>query len=656
VDPAGVVGFVKDTAGEAVIGAKVYLVPNTDIPTAAIDLSTIANARASAVDEPLEDTIQANGAGYAQATTDANGIYRIATVPAGGRFYLTVIPAAADDAHLPGGSLCRASLQDTALVGKQLDVKVSTKPSAAAQFVGPSVCVNCHGVVHEAKTLHMNGIKPITADAPERFPDWFKARDQKFTAAGTTLYFVWDAGKSDSKIYETADKSADPALIHTARLYSAGGAFFVELKKWVAGVSTQWPGDGVSGAGVYKVELSYGGGLYKQRYITKIGDSRYVLPIQYNTDAADGKSGTSEDAAVPFGRWVWTQYNLAHWGASAANGGTPATPSATRSFDHMCAGCHFTGYELDTVRVKASGVPDANGDYDYDGDGQLESMNISCETCHGPGSEHWYRAGNGRSIVSPSLLTPEREVNICAQCHTRFKGMAVTTTGGPTLSGSEAGLKLSGTIAVTPRAGEKRSAFLENHVSAIDDGYWTVATGGDADHSVKHHQQVTDFIKSVKYRNPFELVTCATCHDLHGNSGLPHQLQSTLDASGANYTLAGAEGLCLSCHKPFLNGFPAPAGLTVGQRMQQHWAAQGVADTAMGNIECVDCHMPKTAKSGSGMLQAVIAGVQYWSGDISSHRFDVPLKAELRTAGVVGTIQMPLPYTNQCGGCHGTAP
>src|SRR5215813_7245620 len=61
LDPTGVVGFVRDTAHDPVVNAKVYLVPSTDIPIDAIDLSSIAAARSSVNDEPLEDTIAAKG-------------------------------------------------------------------------------------------------------------------------------------------------------------------------------------------------------------------------------------------------------------------------------------------------------------------------------------------------------------------------------------------------------------------------------------------------------------------------------------------------------------------------------------------------------------------------------------------------------------------
>jgi hypothetical protein len=641
LEPAGVVGLVKDTAGEPVAGATVYLVPNTDIPTAAIDLSSITTARASTVDEPLEDTIAANGAGYASAVTDANGIYRIASVPSG-RHYVTVIPAAADDAHLPGGSLCRASLQDSALVGKQVDIKVSTKPSSSAEFVGPSVCLQCHGVVHEMQTLHMNGIRVVGETGPlqndSRFPsaEW-NAPLAKFEADTVLYFYAYDAAKKDWKVSET-DPGAGVSF--TARLFlDVDGKYKVTL----ADVKGNSPAPVT-----YVVELSYGGGLYKQRWLTKLANgSRYVLPLQFNTQGQP----TSAEATTPSGRWTWVQYNAGNWYVEDTT--TPANshlkePAPEKSFDNACAGCHFTGYTLNGNL--ASAVPDERGEYDYDGDGLAENMNISCETCHGPGSEHWYRAGNGRSIVSPSLLTPEREVNLCAQCHTRAIGNGGLQAGTPAAYTTEAPLDSNNRMMV---AGTSRADFLAHNVSKIDDGLWTVAAGGDDLHSVKHHQQASDFIKSKKYRNPYDLLTCATCHDVHGNSGLPHQLQQPLDASGASYSDAGTAGLCLSCHEPYLNGYPAPAGLTVGQRMQDHWAGQGIADAAMGDIQCVDCHMPKTAKSGSGLKQGSIAGTQYWSGDISSHVFDVPLRADItnKSSGM-----MPIAYTNACGVCHTAAP
>jgi hypothetical protein len=212
-----------------------------------------------------------------------------------------------------------------------------------------------------------------------------------------------------------------------------------------------------------------------------------------------------------------------------------------------------------------------------------------------------------------------------------------------------------------PLPGTKRSVFLTDYVSKIDDGLWTgtkanaggtVVALGDGAHSIKHHQQASDFIKSLKYRNPYDLLTCSSCHDPHGTADAynapaeKHQLRAALDAAPAT------SGLCLGCHSPYF-----PGGATVGARIQAHYAAQGVMNVGMGNVRCADCHNPKTAKSGAGLRQAVVAGQQYWSGDISSHLFRVPSKS-IVAGKVDGTITgndvMPVPYTNKCGGCHTT--
>jgi hypothetical protein len=681
LEAAGVVGFVKDTAGEPVVGAKVYLVPSDQIPTTAIDLSSIGAARASANDEPLEDTIAAKGAGYQQATTDANGVYRIATVPAGGRFYVTVVPATTDSAHLPGGSLCRASIQDTALLNKQWDIKISTKPSATAEFVGPSVCLTCHGAVHEKQTAHMLGIRAIGGTSrnqrSDRFPDWNDPL-AKFTAGVSLYYFRVDDGTGYKPVGDFKVSETDPTgVIAGAKVYikatlradtSTPPKYFVKLEN-LTGT------DPISGT-EFPLELSYGGGLYKQRYIAKLADgSRYVLPIQFNSDAFNGDAGdeqTGTSAGDPFGRWTWLTYNVGHWWNEGAS--TLKLPPVERSFDNMCAGCHFTGYRL--VGNKASAAPDENGELDYDGDGYPEALNVSCESCHGPGSEHWYAAGGGKAIVSPRLLTSEREVNICAQCHTRAVGNGGVKSGGTTLvTEAPLGDVTNGTTVLysrMPVAGISRAELLAGYVSKIDDALWTlvdkdtVALADSKLYPSKHHQQVSDFIKSRKYRNAYDLLACSDCHDLHGNTGLPHQLKQVLDASGAAYGNAGVEGLCLSCHKPYLTGAgrydgsfaddSAWSAATVGQRMQKHWASEGLPNMAMSDIGCADCHMPKTAKSGSGLKQRLVDGVQYWSGDISSHLFRVPLRANTapavaaRPAGYV--YDLPAPLTNACGTCH----
>ena len=612
------VGFVRDTEGLAVSGARVYLVPAGDIPSGALALTDVAAERASTLDEPLEDTIAERGGAYLQGLTDGSGFYRIPGVAAG-RYFVVVVPG--DARHLPGGSLCRASRSHTALVDRQTDLLVSTAPSAAAQYVGPTTCYRCHPNTHDQKTLHMLGIRKIGAPGPlqdgARYPKWDQPLE-KFKPApdATTLYFYdYDGTAKDWKVSETPPSGASVSF--TADLYRQDGAYKVRLANRKG-----------SGENSYQVDLSYGGGLYKQRYIANVDGSRYVLPIQYNTEG--------QPASAPYTRWTWQQYNAQNWYDETKQ--ALILPGKAKAFDNNCAGCHFTGYRLtgdETAGYRAHGVPDPNGEMDFDGDGKLESMNITCETCHGPGSEHAERSRRGHAIVSPRLLTPEREVAICAQCHTRARGIGGSNTEAPM---NAAGLMM--------RAGTSRRDFLSFHVSTLDDGQWD-AKKGDGLHAKKHHQQASDFLRSKKYRNATELLTCTSCHDAHGESAEPHQLRGALDSS------AKGNGLCLDCHTSSF-----PEGRTVGRRMQNHWASKGITSAVMilenTTMTCVDCHMPKTAKSGAGFKQNTIGGVTYYSGDISSHLFDVPLRAAIP---MKDPEMMAIPYTASCGGaCHNKVP
>ena len=157
------------------------------------------------------------------------------------------------------------------------------------------------------------------------------------------------------------------------------GAYYVEMVK---GTTTKR----------YDVMLTYGGALGKQQYLTRRptaddGWSYFVLPLQYNYEG-DATNDSSDD-------WPWRDYRSDQWfdfGAGGTGGAGPFTePPNEESFDNNCAGCHMTGYRLggsDADGWSARAVVDPGGAFDYDGDGRVELINIGCESCHGPGSEH----------------------------------------------------------------------------------------------------------------------------------------------------------------------------------------------------------------------------------------------------------------------------
>jgi predicted CXXCH cytochrome family protein len=268
----------------------------------------------------------------------------------------------------------------------------------------------------------------------------------------------------------------------------------------------------------------------------------------------------------------------------------------------------------------AHGASEPNGDFDYDGDGRREEINIGCESCHGPGSEHVEAKVRGLHIVSPSLLTSERESLICGRCHSRPAGLGA--------GGTEAPLSMDGHM---PMPGLRRAQYVAEFTSRVDAAPEDRYPSGD---SKSNHQQYSDFIRSGMYRNGSVLMTCASCHDAHGSDQSPHELR----------TAASDNTACTGCHSG--TEFTSPRG-HIGK--VAHDPHQNVDDSL---LLCTACHMVRTAVSGArhpellDAIPASSAAVQYFHGDIASHRFAVTPRAQYAA--------QPVAATTQCAFCHGT--
>jgi predicted CXXCH cytochrome family protein len=559
-------------------------------------------------DEPLEDLIAANTGTYQQATVGSDGTYRLATL-ADGTYFVTFVPA--DAAHLPGGSLCREALPSADLVGQRFDVVVSGATPAGASYVGSGRCVTCHGKTHIAQTLHRVGIwspdeHGLLQDIDARFDDLYEALAGKFTPAGTTVWFYdFDATRGFDK-YKTSetDPGAGASFTVTVR-EGAGGDFEMLLHNLKA----------VEADVVIRVDAVYGGGLYKQRYLTYLTTAtgaRFtaVMPIQYQHEGNEVNSDRT--------RKVWRDYHGDWWYDEATM--ALKTPLPKNSFEKNCVSCHastarVTGSDATTWVAETVSDP-LWGDFDFDGDGVKDEVNLGCETCHGPGSAHWEATGQGRHIVNPANLTPERDAMICGQCHSRPQGGLLT----------DSPVDADGWMMV---AGTSRNDFLANYATKQLDGAAKDFHGDAAKHSKSHHQQYSDFIRSGMYKNGSLLMTCSSCHDPHARDNVRQLRQDPTDNAAS----------CGSCHVAQANGLSAHLVDKLG-------LSQALADNKAAIAKCTQCHMPKTAKTGAG--RPGISG--HWDNDISSHIFDVPRKSDSSLAGT----NMATGYTNACGACHST--
>ena len=168
---------------------------------------------------------------------------------------------------------------------------------------------------------------------------------------------------------------------------------------------------------------------------------------------------------------------------------------------------------------------------------------IDCQRCHGPGQRHVEAARTKGStpeqvratIVNPARLTPDREMEVCLQCH------------------------LETTSRLLPHSLQRFNRGPFSYVPGQPLADFRLAfdrAGGNGDFEVNHEgyrlRQSLCFLRSAgKLR-------CTTCHD-------PHDVPRG-ETAAAHYN-----GVCQSCHKTF---------------------AEARAEHAAG-ANCVACHMSK---------------------------------------------------------------
>ena len=650
-------GGAPSNPGHPVVGATVHLVPVTAIDVTTRMTASAIYARpypAEAYDEPLEDAIRLRGTGFPQATTDARGTFLISNVP-NGRFFIHVTPGPNDTEHLPGGDQSRRSYSAEQLRGQSMTIKVSSSPSAAARYTGSSTCLSCHkDKEHWNQTAHKLGW--TVPEAPgrmqdfSRHPDYFDALayfpEVDTYARGTRLEIGdYDAGRGDDKFKLRAFGDARlPIEAIYADVYLWRNA--ANRKYFITMVNRLNPQDSNSPAHL-EIRLLYGGAVHDQRYIVSVppglGDRQgWYTVLRYNM--------TGRDNRLHRERRAWQDYKFYMWWSSGGDSkyGTSddvltAPPINNNAVQTMCAGCHLTGWER--YQDKATGqflvraVNDPGGEMNIDDDPEPDEINIGCESCHGPGSEHVANAGRSRFIVNPRYLSAERSSVVCGRCHDRRQGY-----GGP-LAGYTQAVSEAGDLA---RPGISRHELITTYTDPVKKGP-TIRGPGREDniwpddvHSNKPHQQYADFLKSKMYRNDRLLVACSDCHDMHGGTPYPRFLIHDPGNS--------ASPLCQRCH-------------TV--EVLSHMETKLNARMKGQQTRCIDCHMPGTANTGgiAGDFGRMIktppyANAQeeednaYWQSPLKSHVFDVPMKTNVAVDGMPPGRAMPIPYTAACGTCH----
>ncbi|MCU0727708.1 MAG: cytochrome c3 family protein, partial [Planctomycetes bacterium] len=292
------------------------------------------------------------------------------------------------------------------------------------------------------------------------------------------------------------------------------------------------------GAVTYEVWRTLGGnGVWHQRYLTRIGETVFYLPIEYVEATRDWipyESGVFYDGATP--RFASL--------AAAAAGLDPAA-----SFDLGCAGCHATGLE---VSFDAGSGQYVTG---------YEEITIGCEACHGPGAAHAAGLGDPGLILNPADLLDGTANGVlaadlvCGRCHVKGEG------GIPAGGAHPAGYPWRTGGSTFPPGGTDFDAYYT--VSSDPADWWrykdnpsgfapTPADKTDDTRLAARSAELTWPDLELGVHGPAKPWSpyCFSCHDPHSRAAR-HQIRTEIRRDGNVFTGVTAENnkLCLVCHQ-----------------------------------------------------------------------------------------------------------
>ena len=170
---------------------------------------------------------------------------------------------------------------------------------------------------------------------------------------------------------------------------------------------------------------------------------------------------------------------------------------------------------------------------------------IDCQRCHGPGSGHLELVSSGtadaadirQTVVNPVRLGPEREMEVCMQCHLQV------ATAGPHI-------QRFGRPIYSYRPGEPLAEYSVRF-DLVDPKTGELSERFEVDSSSYRLLRSPCFIQSRGK------MTCTTCHDPHhaprGEEAVRHYRERCMDCHAEVSPLAHpqpGESDCASCHMP----------------------------------------------------------------------------------------------------------
>ena len=659
----------------------------------------------------------------AKAITAANGSFRLAAVNPGSVYLQVKTPSAA---YLDGETLKAIVVKSGAQVAG-VEIILSGRPGATATYVGMKNCSSCHDEKlfksHDGNphaSIHSRFVTEGTSRMVYKnlWPepnDKYLPRDPKgkllkvqdpLDGKGLVHLALCTRGTEPNREYlfkfypeqKEGITLAEPDLDCSDK---PAGAVWIPIAATIGGEGN-W-GEGYTDPQHKVADRTPNFGEGKQRYMCRVQDVPYLVKwMKENNVSREGQkqdyidympvfimqdgtpSGSKVLAKGEVGAPMFWQKSPGHW----------ATPDNTLS--RNCAGCHATG-----VRITTKDFADYKAvvtDWDY------KDLNMTCERCHGPGSEH-AKSSDKAQIISPQFMTAKAGNELCGQCHGNHDGRSITPPGiyKPAYDGNYKDTLGHGFFVPGVYSLDTFFANYEKPTTKLNPDWKEGAfhSWPDQIHARSHSMELSDLRRSVHYSNKTEKLTCFSCHDSHTLDAGPSSLKvGGYDFANAAY---GNNTLCLACHAargPFQDVTKADVAvlqLDAGRKVKKDGAAVAVkpmdaavtrnrvarsvarhmqAGAAMGGApytpddpkmpvgNCASCHMAKIGK-----LQDINVDAMYHldfdrngksavaEGNVASHVFDIVWP------GQSSVLRNPDPskgadfdiMPNSCSKCHAFA-
>ncbi|MES0344062.1 MAG: carboxypeptidase regulatory-like domain-containing protein [Anaerolineales bacterium] len=666
-------------------------------------------------------TVSVEGQSISTTTAD-DGSFNIADVPAGFVYLYVTSPS---ELYLDGETLASV-YAGAGMAVSDVEITLSGRPSAEATSIGGEACKGCHAsampemfAAFDGSTdasIHSRFVNEGTSRMiyPELWPepgdkflprtpsgDLLLAQDPSDGLGMVNVVLCTREGDDGReyifKFYEELAEEAAPRTERNLNCNADDSAVFIPVGGTIGGAGN-W-GEGYADPNHETDDRIPNFGEGKQRYLARIQDVPYLvswmiehgvplerakqdyvsyLPVYMMQDGTPVGSDALADGDV--GTPKFWQKSPSHW----------ATPDNTLS--RNCAGCHATGLEIEYEDI-------VDGETTYEGvvtEFDYIDLNITCERCHGPGSEH-ASSSDKALIISPQYLSAQSGNELCGQCHASHSGKSATPAGVFKYTFDETYLDMLGNGYFVPGVYDLET-FINNYNQPSLNNSWKEGpfnSWADETHSRAHSMQLPELLRSVHVNNPYEKLTCYTCHDAHSLDAGPASMM--VDAYEFENPAYSNNTLCLACHAthgPFegiskddvavlqldagrsvtkdgealtledVNRLQALSNVAkeIAKHMQEGAGMGGALytpddpDMPVGN--CASCHMAKIGKlfdtnddaqyhldfDANGMIAVA-------EGNVASHVFDIVWPGQSSVYGATATHDYEV-MSNSCSRCH----